>query len=96
MKETNSVASQTYSCVGLENANKVLPVSVNLPKLKNTGHEKIAVYILNPPQRSIGIIHALNTNSSVIGACSYTISTCDAVEGNLISINPSKKSRQTK
>lgn len=41
----------------------------NLPRLKKTRQRNIAVYILIPPHRSKGIIQALNTNSSVSGAC---------------------------
>lgn len=41
-----------------------------LPKLKKMGHRNMTLFGLKPPQRSNGIIHALNTNSSVSGACS--------------------------
>lgn len=41
-----------------------------LPKLKKMGHRNMTLFGLKPPQRSKGIIHALNTNSSVSGACS--------------------------
>lgn len=43
---------------------------IKLPKLKKIGQRHMAVYGLNPPQRSSGIIHALKTSSSVSGACS--------------------------
>lgn len=41
----------------------------DLPKLKKTGQRNTASYVVSPPQRSKGIIQALNTNSSVTGAC---------------------------
>ena len=43
---------------------------INLHKLKKIGQRHMAVYGLNPPHRSRGIIHALKTSSSVSGACS--------------------------
>lgn len=42
---------------------------LNLPRLKRMGQRNITVVGLNPPDRRIGIMHALNTNSSVSGAC---------------------------
>lgn len=50
---------------------------INLPKLKKIGQRNMTLYVLNPPQRSKGIIHALNTNSSVNGAC--TIKCCQGL-----------------
>jgi hypothetical protein len=39
-----------------------------LPRLKKTGLRNIMLYILNPPHRRRGTMHARKTNSSVIGA----------------------------
>ena len=47
-----------------------------LPKLKNIGQKNITTCALNPPHRSKGIMQALKTNSSVIGA--YKIKDCNS------------------